>query len=208
MRHIISHFVALFLAVAGGVFLIPTDGIAQFPHHSKMTSQHDALSAIADHSGMPPAWDKILPADDGPDACKSSRITCVLNGLAVRDNETGLVWEQSPSDMTRPWITAEAICANVNHGGRKGWHIPIREQLLTLVDTSNNNPTLPTGHPFQNVQNDVYWTGTTAASSATDAWRVEFINGKTTSGDKSISYLTWCVRGGQSFDGNLHTTRH
>src|SRR5688500_8122634 len=34
-----------------------------------------------------PGWDTTLPADDGgADGCNSSRFTCVLDDMAVRDN--------------------------------------------------------------------------------------------------------------------------
>jgi hypothetical protein len=65
----------------------------------------------------PPSWDQVLPANDGPDSCNSSRFTCVFSGAAVRDNETGLVWEQAPSTTTHDWVTARNTCPNRNVGG-------------------------------------------------------------------------------------------
>ena len=63
----------------------------------------DVLDAI---KGVTQNWDKKLPANDGP-PCSSSRFTCVLSATAVRDNETGLVWERVPptgTDFT--WLAA------------------------------------------------------------------------------------------------------
>ena len=45
-------------------------------------------------------------------------------------------------------------------GGRLGWELPMRNQLASLVDPSNLDLSLPTGHPFQNVQSAGYWSAT------------------------------------------------
>src|SRR5437870_5833902 len=87
-------------------------------HNIAQTTQHDALSQqIAnlstgggDQSGLPPTWDKVLPADNNVDPCNSSRIKCVMGGAAVRDNETGLVWEQEPSPTLQIWPNALRFC--------------------------------------------------------------------------------------------------
>ena len=178
----------------------------------------------ASTGGTYPAWDKILPANDGVDSCNSSRFTCVMptaanqDGEAVRDNETGLTWERSPSitggpnsNGTRPWVSAISHCANRTVGGRKGWELPMRNQLASLVDPSvaSLGPTLPPGHPFSNVQSRNYWSATTFADNPTLAWGVLFANGNVSllvkgNGD----FFVWCVRGGQSFDGNTHSTLH
>ena len=38
-------------------------------------------------------------------------------------------------------------------GGRKGWRLPSIYELANLVDTTQQNPSLPKGHPFTNIQN-------------------------------------------------------
>src|SRR6266513_2461374 len=138
-------------------------------HDAAQTSQHKELEKkidnLGNHSGLPPTWDKILPADNpgGPCPSNSSRFTCVMGGAAVRDNETGLVWEQSPSTRTFPWSRVDSqpnppaavYCNELNVGNRKGWRLPTIQELASLVDQSQN-PSLPAGHPFSNVQWDVY----------------------------------------------------
>jgi hypothetical protein len=48
-----------------------------------------------------------------------------------------------------------------------------------LIDPSvaPPGPTLPLGHPFQNVQSASYWSATTIAETPTNAWNV-FFNGE------------------------------
>jgi hypothetical protein len=106
-------------------------------------------------------WDRILPANDGePDGCNSSRFTCVLEGEAVRDNETGLVWERSPTKVGT-WEQAVRGCWMEAVGGRMGWRLPTIEELATLVDRSHPNPpdAFPTEHPFINLAHH-YWSAT------------------------------------------------
>jgi len=119
---------------------------------------------------------------------------------AVLDKETGRVWEQSPSTSTFSWIQAATHCYQRELGGRKGWRLPTIEELASLVDTSQSEPTLPVGHPFSNVQSfNAYWSATSAAGD--NAWAVVFFNGEVGVGLKIGLHLTWCVRGGQGTDG-------
>ena len=142
---------------------------------------------------IPPTWSEKIT---------TGRFVDALGGAAVLDKETGLVWEKSPSTSTYTWISAINYCANLNVGGRKGWHLPTVEQLASLVDNSvSGSPKLPTGHPFLNVQSGTYWSASTSASGATNAWYVYFSNGDVFNSNKTYGLYAWCVRGGQSHDG-------
>lgn len=184
-------------------------------HDAAQTSQHNDLSSqitnvqtavdnlsTADHSGLPPAWDKVLPADDPGGACpsNSSRFTCVMGGLAVRDNETGLVWEQSPNTTLRSWSLTLNHCANRKTGERMGWRLPSAPELASLVDPNNpgGDPDLPPGHPFNNILLNDYWSATTNADNSAQAWDVNFEASDVLLTNDKISSpaLGWCVRGG------------
>jgi hypothetical protein len=167
----------------------------------------DALSGIggAGPCAVPPVWGKKFP---GPE-----RFVAVLDETAFCDQETGMVWEGSPDTNTRTWTDAITHCAQRNVGGRKGWVLPMQEQLATLVlmDADNNTGlALPPGHPFQNVPLDAsYWAATTWTTDPTLAWIVDFSTGTVDINHKSFNSYSWCVRGGgQSFDGNTHETSH
>jgi hypothetical protein len=138
------------------------------------------------------SWYKILPA--------SQRFKLVMEGDAVLDKETGLVWEQSPDTTQRTWTNACIHCYQREVANRKGWRLPTTEELASLVDNDNSNPTLPTGHPFSNVQSSYYWSATTSTSDASFARFVHFGLGHLGSEHKSISCYVWCVRGGHGHD--------
>jgi hypothetical protein len=133
------------------------------------------------------------------------RFVRVMGGAAVLDNETGLVWEQSPSlTDVGVWAGVFDFCFQRITGGRRGWRVPTAEQLLSLQNPATH--TLPAGHPFSANSTGVFWTATTSAADPAWAAAIGFV------GDPSNSYIVrqkstnssfqgWCVRGGQGFDG-------
>ncbi len=100
----------------------------------------------------PPTWSKVLPV--------GKRFELVMNGEAVLDNETGLVWEKviDPGDTSTSGSYLR--CLNLSLGGRKGWRLPSVSELSSLVDPEQTNPALPPGHPFSSVKLSVYLTRT------------------------------------------------
>jgi hypothetical protein len=167
---------------------------------------------IRDLRGVTQNWDKKLT-----NSAERFTVLADFDNKAVRDNETGLVWEKSPT-TTSNWFDAITHCAQLEVDDRKGWALPMREQLASLVDTTsqsctNDNVCLPDGHPFLNVQAGVYWSATTSTRngdvfSPALAWVVLFSNGDVFNNGKGGNAHAWCVRGGQSFDGNTHGTLH
>jgi hypothetical protein len=152
-----------------------------------------------------PSWDQQLPA--------STRFIVLSNwgGAAVLDRETGLVWEKSPSTTPLHWIgplvEGEAVthCNQLTVGNRKGWRLPTVQELASLVDPTQSNPSLPLGHPFINVQSSFYWSATTFADDTSVAWGVFFSTGDVYNvgkGFRSFGFdcFVWCVRGGQGVD--------
>ena len=148
-----------------------------------------------DVSELTQNWDKKLPS--------ASRFTILsaFGDAAVRDNETGLVWEKTLETTEVSWSDARAACANKDVGGRKGWRLPSISELASLVDPSiRTEHTLPLDHPFTNVQMDVYRSATTVAGTPKSAWLVFFDTGKVFNGFKTITLHPWCVRGGMNAD--------
>lgn len=152
-------------------------------------------SLTSDQEGQSQSWDKKLPS--------TSRFTVLpdFGGAAVRDNETGLVWEQSPETKTVNWSAARFHCTIRKIGGRMGWRLPSVHELASLVDPSvSPGPTLPTGHPFTNVQAAHYWSATSFAGKPSHAWNVGFVMGMVHDIKVADSHNVWCVRGGNNAD--------
>jgi len=144
------------------------------------------------------SWDDKIPS-----ASLRFRVLSEFNNEAVLDRETQLVWQRSPDIFTLDWKNARFGCANLTTGNRKGWRLPSIPELASLVDPANNNPALPTGHPFFNVQSSFYWSATTDAVNPTDAWGVRFDFGGLVPGNKAglVGFFHfWCVRGGMNAD--------
>lgn len=151
------------------------------------------------------AWSRKLAANDGaagpnpPAGCNSSRFTCVMDDQAVLDRETGLVWwRQADAATTANWYQADAVCADTGRSGRLGWRLPTLHELGSLVDYSVSDPALPTGHPFNFVQSERYWTSTGSSGVPDNAFTVDFVSEfgyEISAQAKLTQYRVWCVRG-------------
>ena len=132
-----------------------------------------------------------------------------FGGAAVRDNNTGLVWEQSPSTMPT-WSEARLQCLNKAVpavGGTRGWRLPSVVELVSLIDPSLIMPSsgIPPIVPgvFTGVQPATYWSATANAdvpTSATSKLSVNFddgLVGVSTKSSSTYNYV-WCVRGQMS----------
>jgi hypothetical protein len=148
------------------------------------------------------SWNVRLPADDGADACTSSRFECVFDDNAVLDHETGLVWERFVQTSPNPFGNAQTFCfGTVN--GRMGWRLPTTAELTSLIDiNAAEAPNLPSGHPFQNVSpTDPYWTSTLIIDPGSGDRLRELVwfDGSLGAGHETGDTARyWCVRGGKS----------
>jgi hypothetical protein len=147
--------------------------------------------------GLTQNWDKVLTV--------AQRFTVLdaFSNQAVRDNETGLVWERSPRITMSTWSAARGDCANSIAGGRKGWRLPSIVELSSLVDIGSTGLALSQGHPFNNIQSAHYWSATVDADPVnTNAWLVLFQTGFVLTSNKAGDQTghVWCVRGPMNAD--------
>ncbi|WP_052360069.1 DUF1566 domain-containing protein [Solidesulfovibrio alcoholivorans] len=127
------------------------------------------------------------------------RFAAVGTGL-VQDTATGLVWpvDAGIAGFPMPWESALAAAARMAADavlGRTDWRLPNRRELRSLVSYGQSRPSLPAGHPFENVFAGWHWTSTTAAPAPGYAWYVHFEGGRMFYGKKDQDCLCWPVAG-------------
>ena len=221
MRHRSAHrrhFIGIVTIILGGMVLASaaikvapaaaeSDGRGN-PLSQILTKENDILNAInnlpqppplppTDLNGVTQNGDKNLPA--------SSRFTVLpaFNNQAVRDNNTGLVWEQAPdTDGSRRWADATSYCATKSVGNTFGWRLPSVIELKSVQDPLLP-PTFVPGPPiFSGVLTSAYWSASMYGALPDYVWFVYFtpsVNGRP-DGDvqpngKLGTSHTWCVRG-------------
>ena len=116
----------------------------------------------------------------------------------VTDHITGLMW-QDDSDagsVTKNWSDAKAYCENLALGGYSDWRLPSIEELETIVDYGQYNPSATSGI-FQHITSGYYWSSTSGALGTDGAWVVRFWSGASYYDSKSLTHYVRCVRGGQ-----------
>jgi hypothetical protein len=146
--------------------------------------------------------------------------------VMVKDNVTGLIWENKTNDgtihdknKTFTWYdsnsatnggyagtpgdgtdTEDFIRAlnSAHFGGYSDWRLPTINELDSIVncDIPYPGPTINAAY-FPNTVSSLYWASTTGAYSTSDAWGVNFGNGNDSMPSKSYSYYVRAVRGGQ-----------
>jgi hypothetical protein len=83
------------------------------------------------------------------------------------------------------------------------WRLPNIQELLSLADYTERNPSLPNNHPFVRVQTDCYFTSTTNQDYVGYAGSLDFyysssysIGPDVDSRDKDTACDMWPVKGG------------
>ncbi len=199
------------LAAALGLFVVATT--AGVVSGGPMAPPGPPGSTYKSLALIPGSWLRLLPADDTGDPCDSARFACVMNGEAVLDNETGLVWQRDVSTATGGTWDAVVACATAETGGRSGWRLPDLAELSSLLDPAwpdDRRP--PAGSPFTGLPVDgdntsyAYWTSNQHVEvGSTSGWAVLIGEQDSLPFSTSANALNrhWCVRGaGASFNAN------
>jgi hypothetical protein len=124
----------------------------------------------------------------------------------VSDELTGLMWLQDAGCMaTHNWNSALAAanqlangaCGLTDGSSAGQWRMPNIGELESLVDVSQSNPALTTGHPFSNVAAS-YWSSTTYRGDTSEAWVIRFSDGRYindgSSNVKTSAHALWAVK--------------
>ena len=132
------------------------------------------------------------------------------SNMTVSDNLTGLVWAKNGNLFTGTWQEALDYIKSLNSGnylGHNDWRLPNRNELESLTNKglSNTAAWLNT-QGFITVGGSFYWSSTTFAFEAAQAWGVGMQDGFVNLNTKITSNRVWPVRGGQTGAVNLSKT--
>lgn len=121
----------------------------------------------------------------------------------VRDDVTGLVWQQTHDDVYRRWEDALAYCEDLDLADQTDWRLPEVHELATIIDYGTHSPSIDTAYfPYTFPTN--YWTATRYADLSYFSWRIAFNAGAVGTASQGDQYYARCVRG-DPLPANLFT---
>ena len=152
-------------------------------------------------------------------ACTRDNITGLMwevklnDASQLRDMHWTYTWYSSDGTVNggTPGTTGGGICqtpgrcdtekyiADVNTSmlcGNTAWRLPTQRELLTLVHSGTENPTIDVTY-FPNTALTAHWSGTPFVSVRSGAWVVIFDSGDSDGKDKGGTFSVRLVRGGQ-----------
>lgn len=156
---------------------------------------------------------QTCPANHPAKVAPDNRYTVsepVSGEFVVTDLETGLIWKQCPEGLSGSacatgsissltWTAAFTAANGSTHAGYSDWRLPSIIELQSLVETSCYSPSINTTR-FPANGKGYYWSSSTYAPNASNAWLVNFVNGFLNANNKTDSVQVRLVRGGQWLD--------
>lgn len=157
-----------------------------------------------------------IPSDGTVTDCRTGLIW--LKNANCGDTANSIT--PNPANGTLSWYDAmkwvkgleQGICG-LNDGSSAGdWRLPTKTEWMAMAKFAKRmGYTIPAltngdgtaqwttnGDTFNNVQSYDYWSNTTFASFTAHAWAINMWGGLVNDLDKTLAYLVWPVRGGQS----------
>jgi len=112
----------------------------------------------------------------------------------VTDNKTNLMWSKD-ADLggKMDLFEAKSYCDALSLADHKDWYLPYVTDMFSLLDRSHQNPALPPGHPFTNVQSSYYWTH---SYNQIGPILLGLDHGGLYFDQPDHDYSVWCVRAG------------
>lgn len=123
-------------------------------------------------------------------------IITTLSGASNKiDPKTYLMWQDIPENkgVILTWDEAKAYCEALDQDGFDDWWLPSESELSTIVDLDR-----PEGRKiqrgFRHYKPGAYWTESTYAWNAPDAWVISFRDGSSYTEKKEGRRFFRCVR--------------
>ncbi|MDA8140972.1 MAG: DUF1566 domain-containing protein [Desulfobacteraceae bacterium] len=183
---------------------------APVPDTGQIASYTDTPGEDSDYPINPQSYTKLdASGNDLPDSATAWAM--------IRDNVTGLIWENKTDDPDNnitihdkdtmyTWQDAQdKFIAQLNaqtFGGYNDWRLPTEKELSFIVNAGLYNPSINTSY-FGNTVSSHYWSSTVFIYYPDRMWGLFFDFGSDSFYPKSDSYLVRAVRGGPLSTGPL-----
>lgn len=164
----------MFTAVSVYAFPIPDTGITKCYDNTKEipcpTAGQDFYGQDGNYSINPMSYTKL-------DSTGNDLPITATDWAMVKDNVTGLIWENNSHEST--WENAPNVIAELNNtkfGGHSDWRLPTITELGSIVDFSipYPGPTINTTY-FKDIFESFYWSNTTSLNDTYGTtWGVNF----------------------------------
>jgi hypothetical protein len=99
-----------------------------------------------------------------------------VDGAVVDDFASQLRWQRATAGAPTDLRTAEQYCAELPNGP---WRLPVRLELLTLLDLARGSAPFLDVEIFGQVQDGPFWSSTPVAGAPDRRWTVSFSSGVT-----------------------------
>jgi hypothetical protein len=125
----------------------------------------------------------------GPSQCPPTRYQFEGDTL-VRDGATGLTWQRAVAPTTQEWMAAMKYCPTLG----TGWRLPSLTELQTIVDETQESPSIDRVAFPDTPANEYFWTSSPKAGDPDLAWYVIFYHGHADTQPVTNKYFVRCVR--------------
>lgn len=114
---------------------------------------------------------------------------------SVTDLATNLMWLKEPKRVASDYDEADEFCRSLSIGGKSGWRLPTIAEWKDIIDEKQQNPALPPGHPFSNINTSSgFWSKTKHKFGPLYVYQVNLWNGETAYLSKKKIANVWAVR--------------
>ena len=114
----------------------------------------------------------------------------------ITDTKAGLMWQKNGKTEPLSWQEAINYCETLNESDHHNWRLANQKELFSITDLKKYYQAVDTNY-FSNMLSAFYWSSTSNAGNAGNAWGVNFYNGNGSYNAKDLSYYVRAVRGGQ-----------
>ncbi len=160
----------------------------------------DFYGQDAQYTGTQPSYTKL-------DATGNALPFSATQWAMVKDNLTGLIWENKTTDGSvhdsgklYTWTEAQNVFIPqlnaANFGGHNDWRLPTLEELRSILDYGRNNPATDTGYfPNTQLSNMDFYGYWSSSDIDISAWFLHFDGGYSDAQFKTDSQFVRAVRG-------------